>query len=261
MTNTNITRGSSQLMALAILPWLILLLSVGCLFADPQNQSRFVNLSSIQPTILVEMRYFGHHNFIGKSVRGYEANKCLLLKDVAAALSKVQQKLLKQGKSLKLYDCYRPQQAVTAFVNWARDLSDTLMKTEFYPRENKKSLIKRGYIASRSGHSRGDTVDLTIVNLPAHNQPLFQIKEQVDCTTPVQTRYQDNSLDMGTGYDCFDPLSHTKHPKMGVAQLKNRLFLKKIMEQQGFRNYSKEWWHYTFRKPSGNKEFYNFVIK
>ena len=123
----------------------------------------FVSLADVDPTIVVEMRYLTPHNFIGRRIPGYRENVCLLTRPAAEALKRVQAAVRAQGATLKVYDCYRPQRSVDAFVKWAKDLSDRRMKAEFYPRVRKQVLFKEGYIASQSGHSRGSTVDLTLV--------------------------------------------------------------------------------------------------
>lgn len=223
----------------------------------------FVSLSDVDSSIIVEARYFGPHNFIGKRINGYEGNKCILTNQAADALKQVQSDIKEFGYTLKVYDCYRPQRAVDQFVQWAEDLKDTKMKNEFYPEVNKKDLFKKGYIAKRSGHSRGSTVDLTIVKLSAKNQEVFSPSKSKlkDCRLSYGKRFKDNSLDMGTGYDCFDPLSHTKNPQVGSEALRNRLLLKLAMEKRGFENYSKEWWHFTLKNEPFPKTFFNFVVK
>src|SRR5690606_12124201 len=179
-------------------------------------------------------------------VTGYEAPKCLLTPAAARALAAVQAELRVFRLSLKTYDCYRPQRAVDDFVRWAQDTADTRMKAEFYPAVAKQNLFRDGYIAERSGHSRGSTVDLTIVPLPVPPQPEYRPGEPLrDCRSA--DRYADNSLDMGTGYDCFDPLSHTANPAVDAEAARNRLLLRLVMEKHGFTNYANEWWHYTLR--------------
>lgn len=227
---------------------------------DKKALDRFVSLADIDRTIVIEMRYFGSNNFVGRPIKGYQANKCLLLKEAALALSKVQKDLRGQSLSLKIYDCYRPQRAVTEFVRWAKDVNDIKMKLEYYPHEDKAQLIPKGYIASRSGHSRGDTVDLTLVEIPQKTPESFAADTQKDCTAPVSERNNDNNLDMGTGFDCFDPLSHTNNSIIGEQPLHNRMLLKQAMEKHGFRNYKKEWWHYTY-KGHGEKGFYDFPVQ
>lgn len=235
------------------------LFSVGT--ANSIARDNIVSLADIDPSIIIEMRYFGTHNFLGRRVKGYESNTCLLIKDAALALTKIQSELKKRSLSLKIYDCYRPQMAVSEFMRWAKDLTDKKMKLEFYPNEDKDKLIKKGYIAARSGHSRADSFDLTIVKLPVSEQPQFDTRKQQNCTAPASMRYADNGLDMGTGYDCFDLLSHTLNKRIKGIQHKNRVLLKNVMEQYGFRNYKKEWWHFTYIKPYGKKQFYNFPIQ
>jgi D-alanyl-D-alanine dipeptidase len=163
--------------------------------------------------------------------------------------------------SLKIYDCYRPQRAVDHFVRWAKDIGDMRMKAEFYPDVDKKVLFKDGYIAEKSGHSRGSTVDLTIVRLPVPKQAEYTPGQPLkDCRLPEGKRFKDNGIDMGSGFDCFDPLSHTANPKAGSEQQKNRLLLKSIMEKNGFKNYENEWWHYTLKDEPFPKRYFDFPI-
>lgn len=132
---------------------------------EPKAPEDFVALRSVDPTIIQEMRYFTPHNFVGERVDGYRQPICILTRPAAEALHKAQVTLLHEGYTLKVYDCYRPQRAVDHFVRWAEDLDDQAMKSEFYPRVDKTRLFEDGYIAEKSGHSRGSTTDLTIVRL------------------------------------------------------------------------------------------------
>ena len=172
----------------------------------------FVSLADVDPSIVVEMRYLTNHNFMGRRVPGYRENVCLLTRQAAEALARVQKVVRAEGYTLKVYDCYRPQRSVDAFVKWGKDLSDQRMKREFYPRVRKSRVFKEGYIAtpvrpqprehgrpharqaarraSRSATSRGDRLR--------------------DCAGPRNKRFRDNTIDMGTGYDCFDPLKSTR---------------------------------------------------
>jgi zinc D-Ala-D-Ala dipeptidase len=247
----------------SITPSVLLLLSF--IFSAPlraeNTELPLISLFDVNKSIIVEMRYATEFNFTSQKVPGYEANKCLLVKDVAQALSNVQQDLLKQGLSLKVYDCYRPQMAVDYFMHWTNDSQEVSMQKNFYPNEKKSELVGKGYIAERSGHSRGDSIDLTLVDLPAATQPAFNSTLQQDCTEQLAQRYADNSVDMGTAYDCFDNLSNTLHPEIQGTARTNRLLLQKVMERHGFKNYKKEWWHYTYIKPYGQKQFYNFPIR
>jgi D-alanyl-D-alanine dipeptidase len=222
----------------------------------------FVYLQDVDPTIIQEMRYAGNHNFIGTKIDGYHAAKCILTNEAAQALAKVQAELQKSSLSLKVYDCYRPQRAVNRFISWAHDISDTKMKKEFYPRVDKTNLFKDGYISAKSGHSRGSTVDLTIVALPIAKPEIYHDGDQLrECYLPASKRFHDNSLDFGTGYDCLDILSHPANQQVGSKQKKNRLMLKSIMKKNGFRSLETEWWHYTLNNEPFSDQYFDFEIR
>ena len=160
-----------------------------------------------------------------------------------------------------MYDCYRPQRAVDEFVAWGGNLADQRMKAEFYPRVDKADVFSDGYVAERSGHSRGSTVDLTLVRLPAAaTRPYVPGERLTDCAAPQSVRFADNTIDMGTGYDCFDTLAHTLDPRIQGDQLKNRLLLKAGLEAQGFVNYENEWWHYTFKPEPFPDTYFDFPV-
>lgn len=192
----------------------------------------FADIKAIDPSIQIEMRYYGNHNFVGQRVHGYKAPKCLLTKEAATALGQVQADLKKKNLSLLLYDCYRPQKGVNHFIRWAKDLKESKMKKEFYPNVAKENLFRDGYIAAKSGHSRGSAIDLTIAG-----------------------------LDMGSPYDFFDPISHTMNPKIKGQARHNRLLLKRVMERHGFKNYDKEWWHYSLQKEPFPNQYFDFDVK
>ena len=221
----------------------------------------FVEIHEVIPDIVLDLRYATNHNFLGVPVDGYNIEKCYITKTAADSLAKVQSELRKFSLSLKIYDAYRPQRAVDHFVRWAKDLSDTLTKKEFYPTVDKSRLFIDGYIAQKSGHSRGSTVDLTIVSLPLGSQPEFDVNNQCECYKPVDQRFKDNSIDMGTGFDCFNSLSHTENPGITPQQKANRLLLKSLMERYGFRNLAEEWWHFTLRNEPFPKTYFDFEIK
>jgi zinc D-Ala-D-Ala dipeptidase len=222
----------------------------------------FVHVEKVIPGVLLDIRYFSDHNFLGTRVDGYLAPTCILTRQAAQALAEVQKKLAPFGMTLKIYDGYRPQRAVDHFVRWAKDVNDTKTKMEFYPTVDKRNLFKDGYIASRSGHSRGSTVDLTIVPIPAPIQPPYVTGGPLsECYLPAGTRFADNSLDMGTGFDCFHELSHPENRNLGPQQRSNRLLLKALMEKHGFRNYDKEWWHFTLNNEPYPNTYFNFPVK
>jgi zinc D-Ala-D-Ala dipeptidase len=222
----------------------------------------FADVKKRIPSVQLDIRYSGPHNFVGERIDGYNAPKCILTQEATSALAKVQQILESFSLSLKLYDGYRPQRAVDHFVRWAKNVTDTRTKKEFYPTLEKGNLLKDEYIATKSGHSRGSTIDLTIVSLPASEQPPWQPGDKLEaCYSPVDIRFPDTGLDMGTGFDCFHELSHTVNGKIGWQQRANRLLLRRIMEQQGFENYEKEWWHFTLRNEPYLKTYFDFVIE
>jgi D-alanyl-D-alanine dipeptidase len=175
---------------------------------------------------------------------------------VAKALSRVQQSLPKH-LSLKVYDCYRPDHAVKSFVKWVKDVDAYDYAEQFYPRLKKKDLIKKGYIADRSSHSKGYVVDLTIVKKSRPMPELDELADYGDCTG--QERLADNSIDMGTSFDCFDHLAHTSNRKISARARANRQLLVEAMKKEGFRNYKKEWWHFWYRGKK-YKKVYDFPI-
>lgn len=193
----------------------------GCIACVVQAQEHsLVFLSDVDATIEQEPRYAGSNNFMGRPVRGYRVAAVMLTREAATALAEAQAAAVALGLSLRVYDGYRPQRAVDHFVEWAADPADTVAKAAYYPDVSKDELFARGYIAERSGHSRGSTVDLTLTR---DGVPLA----------------------MGTDYDFFGERSHTENPAVRGAERNNRLLLRRIMESAGFRNYVREWWHYT----------------
>ncbi len=198
----------------------------------------FSYVNDIAPTIKQELRYCSNNNFIGTSINGYEEKVLIITTQAANALKKAQAELLKKELSLKIFDAYRPQAAVNHFVKWARINNDTLMKQQYYPNIHKRQLFKQGYISSRSGHSRGSTVDLTIINLKTNDE-----------------------LDMGSPYDFFGIISHITYQKLTKKQKENRQLLQVIMRKNGFRPYPNEWWHFTLRNEPFPKTYYNFPVK
>jgi D-alanyl-D-alanine dipeptidase len=228
---------------------------------EPKAPSDFVALRTVDPTISQEMRYFTPHNFVGRRIDGYRQPLCILTRPAAEALHKAQVKLLREGYTLKVYDCYRPQRAVDHFVRWAKDLDDQAMKGEFYPDVDKTRLFEDGYIAEKSGHSRGSTMDLTLVKLPARpTRPYVPGEPLAPCYAPRSERFPDNSADMGTGFDCFDTLSHTLDPRIQGKQRANRLLLKNTLEGLGFVNLAEEWWHYTYKPEPYPDTYFDFPV-
>lgn len=203
-----------------------------------QKLKNFVELSQIAPSIKIEVRYASNNNFIGKPVNGYLTPQIYMTKATAIALVNVQKELNKEGLGLKVFDAYRPQRAVDHFIRWCADESDTLMKSKYYPNVAKKDLIPKGYIAERSGHSRGSTVDLTIINLESKGE-----------------------LDMGTPWDYFGPESAYAFEKLTSEQKGNRKILHDLMLKHGFKPLKEEWWHFTLIDEPYPDTYFDFIIE
>jgi D-alanyl-D-alanine dipeptidase len=229
-----------------------LLLCLGAATLAQDLPREFVYLRDVDKSILQDIRYATVNNFTGKRLTGYEAEECILKREVAAALSRVQRDLKPRGLSLKVLDCYRPQRASRAMLAWANDRAETRAQKRYYPKLNKRDLFRLGYIAAQSGHSTGTVVDLTLTELATGNSAAFDpAKSYADCTAPVDARAPEGMVDMGTGFDCFDVASHTAAGSITPKQREWRQVLKDAMRRQGFANYAKEWWHYSMSGAGG----------
>ncbi len=201
------------------------------------DSSDFVLLSEAVPDAILEIRYYSTYNFVGDRIDGYEEPVALLTKEAAAALKEVSDDLREKGYRLKIFDAYRPQKAVTNFVEWAEDIDDTRMKEYFYPELDKSVLFDQGYIALHSGHSRGSTVDLT----------LFDMKTEKE-------------VDMGGTFDYFGELSHPDYTEITKEQYDNRMILRDAMVAHGFRPLGEEWWHFTLDKEPYPDTYFTFPV-
>jgi D-alanyl-D-alanine dipeptidase len=229
--------------------------------AQSKAPADFVSLKSEVPSIVIEMRYLTYHNFIGRPIRGYRDPLCIVTRETADALSEAQARVRRKGYTLKVYDCYRPQRAVDDFVAWGKRLRDQRMKAEFYPRVDKRDVFKDGYIATKSGHSRGSTVDLTLVRRPPARQERYHPGDRLrDCAAPRSKRFRDNSIDMGTGYDCFDTASHPFSPHVSARQRAHRMILRRAMLRSGFKGLDTEWWHFTLRDEPYPERYFDFPV-
>ncbi|MFU8871594.1 M15 family metallopeptidase [Micromonospora sp. SL4-19] len=229
--------------------------------AGPRAPADFVDLAGVDPSIRTDIRYASAHNFVGRPITGYPEPRCLLTRPAAEALHRVQAAALAQHHSLKVYDCYRPQRAVDEFVAWAKLPGEQQMKGEFYSDVPKTRLFADGYIGAPTAHSRGSTLDLTLVPVPTPEQPAYVPGQPlVACTAPAGRRFPDNSLDMGTGFDCFDPRAHTADARITGAARDNRQLLKQLMAAQGFENYALEWWHYRLADEPYPDTYFDFPV-
>ena len=230
--------------------------STAAIAQDTRLPAPLVYLRDVDATIVQDMRYATASNFTGRVVPGYEAPECILASVAAQALARVQHDLQARQLSLKVYDCYRPRRAVVALTAWARDPRETPETKRYHPRIPKPQLMSHGYIAGHSEHSRGIAVDLTLMSATA---PSPRARDEVlvygDCHAPRPQPAPDGSLDMGTDYDCFDLSSHTRAPGLSPAQREARRTLVESMAWHGFRNYSREWWHYRFAGAADGPSF------
>jgi zinc D-Ala-D-Ala dipeptidase len=232
---------------------------IGALLALALAPAQFVPLDRVDATIVQDMRYATTYNFVGRRIRGYREPVCILTRPAARALHRAQGRLRPMGYGLKVYDCYRPTRAVDQFARWAANPADQKMKREFYPRVDKRRAFDLGYIAHRSGHSRGSTVDLTLVKLPPKAQRAWDGKLR-SCFAPYHRRFRDSGVNMGTGYDCMDPRAHTFDSRTSARAHRNRLLLRRTMSRAGFAPYNNEWWHFTFRREPYPETYFNFPV-
>ncbi len=198
----------------------------------------FVYLDEYIPDALFEIRYASDYNFVGAVVDGYKAPVAIATEEAAQALLGANEELKQSGYALLIYDAYRPTKAVAHFIRWAADVEDTAMKDVFYPDVDKSQVFKLGYVASKSGHSRGSTIDLTVA----------------DADTGVP-------LDMGGPYDFFGDISSHGTKKISAEQTANRELLKNAMVRHGFKPYNKEWWHYTLKDEPYPKKYFDFDVE
>jgi D-alanyl-D-alanine dipeptidase len=219
----------------------------------------FVYLRDVDPTIQQDIRYAGSRNFTGKPVDGYDAAECVLVRQAAEALKAVQDDLRSKGLALKMYDCYRPARAVAAFVEWTKKPDDPESKAIHYPRIAKSALIP-DYIAPHSGHSRGATVDLTLVPIDAGPSPAGEDVKTQACTAPQTGQATDGSLVMGTSFDCFDTKANLGAPGLSALERENRETLRAAMQAHGFKDYRPEWWHFTLEAEPYPDTIFDFPI-
>ena len=201
----------------------------------------FVYLRDVIPDVMIDLRYYSSHNFVGDTIDGYHDEKCIISMKAAIALSEVQNELKSMGYGLKVFDAYRPQRAVDHFVRWAKDLEDTTMKNRYYPEVDKQLLFEEGYISSKSGHTRGSTVDLTLIYLSGSQK--------------------NKELDMGTPWDFFSPTSWPLSDDVSRQQHANRLLLRNVMINYGFKPYEAEWWHFTLHGEPFPDTYFNFPVE
>jgi D-alanyl-D-alanine dipeptidase len=237
---------------------LLLVTAASAAYAQSALPPGFVYLRDVDPSIAQDIRYATRDNFTGRPLPGHDAAECVLIRAAANALKQVQADLAASGLGLKVYDCYRPARATRAMVQWAYD--GRTENRRFHPALPKPALLS-GYIAGHSRHASGTTVDLTLVELSRTSAPAFDPRASYGaCNGPVAQRSPESGLDMGTGYDCFDPMSHTNSAAISPEQRARRQRLVEAMRKRGFRNYPNEWWHFTLN-GEGSAPPYDLPIR
>lgn len=237
---------SKKILIMLIFIVIIVLIAIVFININSNNQTKidqsndssdFVLLSEVVPDAILEIRYYSTYNFVGDRINGYEEPCALLTKEAATALKQVSDELISKGYRLKIYDAYRPQKAVTHFMNWAKDINDTRMKNYFYPELDKSVLFDQGYIAEKSGHSRGSTVDLTLFDMNTEKE-----------------------VDMGGTFDYFGELSHPDYKQITAEQYENRMILRNAMLAHGFKPLDEEWWHFTLKDEPYPDTYFTFPV-
>jgi len=206
--------------------------------APEYDRSDFVEVTEVIPDVILEIRYYSTYNFVGTRVDGYVRPLALMTRQAADSLKAVNDELKAKGYRIKIWDTYRPQRAVNHFIRWAEDLNDTTMKKVFYPMVDKSLLFEQGYIYARSSHSRGSTVDLTLIETATGKE-----------------------LDMGSPFDWFGEESHPDYPCKLYMQSFNRLLLHDAMVRHGFEGLDSEWWHFTLANEPYPDTYFDFPIE
>jgi len=201
------------------------------------DPSGFVLLADYVPSVIQEIRYYSTYNFIGERIDGYEQPCAVITKEAARALKTVSNELNVRGYRMKVYDCYRPACAVKHFVMWGLEDTDIRMKEYFYPDLVKQELFSKGYVASRSSHSRGSTIDLTLLDMKTGKD-----------------------LDMGSPFDMFSEVSHPDYKGITEEQYSNRMILRNVMLRNGFAPIDCEWWHFTLKDEPYPDTYFEFPV-
>ncbi len=217
----------------------------------------FVYLSDVDPSIIQSMRYCSTENFVGRVLPGYKKPRAILTKRAAEALSKVQKELLKEDYSLVVYEAYRPQKAVDLFIVWANDVADQKMKAQYYPNIDKRRVFELGYVGVKSGHSRGSTVDLTIIKVGQKiKTPEFSVRKIGGRDIPF---LDDGTVDMGSSFDFFGEESHDNSPLIPEPYAGRRVYLREKMMKY-FKIFPEEWWHFTLKDESFPATYFDFDV-
>lgn len=222
--------------------------------------SDFVFLKEIDATLIENARYATHENFMGRPVPGYFTTNIVATRQAAIRLQQINTKFKQQGYTLVIYDGYRPQRAVEAFIHWSQDLADQIAKPDYYPTIDKKDVFDLGYVSKRSGHTRGSTFDITIIQSDKMLKTITKSRRELydGKTIPF---LDDNTVDMGSSFDLLHEISHHDSPLLVNAQHNAmRNFLRDTMKEYGFKEYKKEWWHYTLIDEPYPDTYFDFIV-
>lgn len=203
-----------------------------------QPPEQFVDLLELDPSIRLDLKYYTGDNFVGVRINGYEAERCFLSQPAAVALVRVQVELAAFGLGIKVFDAYRPQRAVDHFISWCSEQGDNPTQTRFFPNLDRAELFSKGYLIRRSSHTRGSTVDLTLVDLKSGAE-----------------------LEMGTEFDFFGPESWFDSQMISAQARSNRMLLQTLMTQHGFVPFHQEWWHFTLQDEPFPNDYFDFEIQ
>ncbi len=201
------------------------------------DPSGFTVLAEYIPSVVQEIRYYSTYNFVGDRIDGYEEPCAIVTKEAARALKGVSNEMAALGYRLKIFDAYRPVSAVKHFIFWGIEDQDIRMKPYFYPDLEKQELFVKGYIASRSSHSRGSTVDLTLLDMKTGKE-----------------------VDMGSPFDFFGEISHPDCRDISRQQYENRMLLRDTMLRNGFEPLDCEWWHFTLADEPYPDTYFEFPV-
>jgi D-alanyl-D-alanine dipeptidase len=202
------------------------------------DSSDFVEIAEVVPDVILEIRYYSTYNFVGERIDGYDSPTAWLTREAADSLKAVSDDVMRLGYRLKIYDAYRPQCAVDHFVRWAADITDTTMRSYFYPDVDKSQLFEQEYIMEKSGHTRGSTVDLTLFDMTL-----------------------EDDVDMGGTFDWFGEESHPDYTGITEEQFANRMILREAMLRHGFKPLDSEWWHFTLEDEPYPDTYFTFPVQ
>ncbi len=239
---------------------ILLVVLESCTKIQNRLPSKFVFLSSVDPTIVQNLRYYSNQNFVARQISGYESDKIISTRRAAEQLKKANEFFKKFGYKIVVYDAYRPQTSVNYFKNWSNDLLDDIAKVYYYPNLKKCDLFPLGYISKKSGHSRGSTFDLTLIKTNQQLKSIIYSKRKLLNGEEIPF-LDDNTIDMGSSFDLFHEVSHHDSKLISESHNISRNFLRDGMKLYGFIPYQKEWWHYTLKNEPYKDTYFDFILK